>query len=192
MTSVQKAISFLLLPIIFCSCKKGEKIHQVTVAEFESFVESTQYVTDAEQFGWSIIQENIYDFHIEDDINWKIPDGFSTPKPTDPVTQISFNDAHAFAKWDNSRIPTYEEYWALIEGDSRPININNNGILPIEQVNIVGNVWEITQKDKNGQIRLAGGSYLCNTRSCDGSNPDRVLYVDPLTGNTHIGFAVIK
>lgn len=110
-----------------------------------------------------------------------------------PVTQVSYNDAIAYCKWVDARLPSYEEYWELVKQDKRLINESSPAILPLNKVNIVGNVWDITSSENDKQeIRLAGGSYLCNVKTCNGTNPNRKLYVDKTTGNTHIGFSIIK
>ena len=52
-------------------------------------------------------------------------------------------------------------------------------------------VWDITLTENiKGEIRLAGGSYLCSPSTCHGTQPDRELFVDKETANTHISFAV--
>ena len=59
-------------------------------------------------------------------------------------------------------------------------------------MHIIGNVWEITEIEENGSVRLAGGSYLCDENTCNGTDPKRELYIDKITGNSHIGFCIIK
>ena len=179
--------------IVCCltSCR-ARQLHTVSVAEFEQFVKETNYVTDAERYGWSIKQVTIHDYEVLDSLTWRYPDGKHPAKANYAITQVSYNDAAAYAKWSKTTIPTYEEYWDLVKGDTRHVNATSTGILPIDQVNIVGNVWDITQPDKLGRIRLAGGSYLCDKNTCNGTSADRELYVDVETGNTHISFSVIK
>ena len=64
-------------------------------------------------------------------------------------------------------------------------------VIEIGEVNIVGNVWDITGDLNNGMVRLAGGSLFCSKNTCHGTVKDRVLFVDKETGNIHIGFSVI-
>ena len=181
-------IIFILL--LTTACKK--EIKTVSVQDFTTFVEETGYITDAEKFGWSIVQTTVFDFEVKEKIDWRNPNGSEEAKENYAVTQVSYNDALAYAEWANVRIPSYDEYWSLVQNDQRPINQNAPQILAIENVNIVGNVWDLTRPDKLGRVRLAGGSYLCNKNSCNGTSQDRILHVDMITGNTHIGFSVIE
>ena len=155
-------------------------------------MKSTNYTTDAERYGWSVVQEDVYNFKIVNDATWIRPDSLSTTPIDWPVTQVSYNDAMAYCAWAKVRLPTYEEYWSLVEKDQRPINISSTKILAAENVNLVGNTWDITStQNTQGEIRLAGGSFLCNENSCNGADPNRNLFVSKDTGNTHISFSVI-
>lgn len=176
--------------LLFPSCK--QELIPVTVGDFQKFVAATNYKTDAEKYEWSIIQRDVVKFEIMEHIDWQCPDGEMAALPENPVTQVSYNDALAYANWVGKKLPTYEQYWGLIASDTRKINTFSNQIFPPNQVNLIGNVWEITTPDNQGRIRLAGGSYLCNVNTCNGTDPQRELFVDKITGNTHISFALIK
>ena len=196
----QILIIFLGLIAIICttlsSCKNsGDQLSPVTYSQFEAFIVDTGYITDAERYGWSIVQVNVYDFTTIDRATWRLPDGEHTvDSPSLPITQVSYNDAIAYCKWAKVRLPTYAEYWQLVKNDHRPIVSEN--ILPISdvnQVNIVGNVWDITEpRSKLDQVRLAGGSLFCSEATCDGTVSSRELFVDRETGNVHIGFSVVQ
>lgn len=184
----------LTMLFIICSCQEKQLfLIPVTVGQFESFATNTGYITDAEKYGWSFVQENIYDFRVVENANWKIPDGVNNPKSENlPVTQVSFNDAKAYCKWSKTRLPSYNEYWELIKDDKRKVISNYiKPITPVDDVNVLGNVWEITNTELGDSIRLAGGSIYCSPKTCNGTIKNRKLYIDKQTGNTHIGFAVI-
>ena len=188
---------WLFVMVIAMSCETSpslkEKLEVVTYRQFEEFVQKTGYITDAEKFGWSIVQKEVFSFSKVYGANWRKPDGRNRPESADlPVTQVSYNDAIAYCKWSGSRLPAYAEYWRLIKDDKRKIISNNNGtIAAANSVNILGNVWEITSTEINGNIRLAGGSLFCSPNTCNGTKQERKLTVDKQTANLHIGFAVL-
>lgn len=176
------------------SSKSNKKIEVVTYKQFKEFVKGTGYVTDAEKFGWSIVQKDIYNFSKVQGANWKMPDGQNLPQMDNlPVTQISYNDALAYCNWSGTTLPSYEQYWELIKDDNKKIITDNKAtISEVQKVNILGNVWEITRTEKGNEIRLAGGSLFCSSNTCNGTSKEREVYIDKQTGNIHIGFAVIK
>ena len=181
--------------LLTLSCNQQTQVlSPVTVAQFEIFVNETGYLTDAEKYGWSIVQINVFDFETVNNATWRMPDGVNGPVSEDlPVTQVSYNDAMAYCKWVNLRLPTYDEFWELTHNDQRPIVSNNQ--LPISQVNevnVIGNVWDITESKYDAEVRLAGGSLFCSKELCNGTVRERELYVDRETGNMHIGFSVVQ
>jgi len=178
-----------------CTTRSSQEILEVvTYADFQQFVEETGYITDAEKFGWSIVQIDVFNYYKVNGANWRKPDGQHSPKSEKlPVTQVSHHDAMAYCEWSGTRLPTYDEYWRLIDGDDRKVIMQQNGpISAASEVNILGNVWEITSTKNSGNIRLAGGSIFCSPNTCHGTAKERELYVDKQTGNIHIGFAVMK
>ncbi len=188
-----------IIPIAAISCRREsknaqKKLEVVTYKEFKRFVQKTGYVTDAEKFGWSIVQQDVFNFIKVDSAHWRMPDGLHAPLSENlPVTQVSYNDAMAYCAWSGTELPSYDQYWELIKDDERVVIANH--LAPIsaaDEANILGNVWEITRTLRGNEIRLAGGSLFCSSTTCHGTSKEREVYVDKQTGNMHIGFAVIR
>jgi hypothetical protein len=190
---MKKNYLLFLFFLTFCSNVEEKSLHPVTVKEFKEFVNATGYETDAERYGWSIVQLNVYDYKIINGATWLKPDGENTSEDNMPVTQVSYKDAIEYCKWAGVSLPTYEQYWKLVSSDERLIVSDNMyPISPVKEVNIVGNVWDITEPENSDQVRLAGGSLFCSIDTCHGTQEDRELYVDKETGNIHIGFSVLS
>jgi len=112
-----------------------------TVAEFAEFVKKTGYVTEADKFGNSAILET-GNWALKDGANYWYPHGKDKSKAESnhPVTQVSWNDAVAYAKWKGKRLPTEAE-WEYAATNKGKSNIN----FP----------W--------GNDLIANGKYLANT-----------------------------
>ncbi|MBT3282291.1 MAG: SUMF1/EgtB/PvdO family nonheme iron enzyme [Cryomorphaceae bacterium] len=190
---MKKIYLLSLLFLTFCSNVEEKSLNTVTVKQFKEFINATGYETDAERYGWSIVQLNVYDYKIVDGATWLRPDGDNLTIDSLPVTQVSYKDAVEYCKWAGVSLPTYEQYWKLVSSDERLIVSDNKyPISPVEEVNIIGNVWDITESINSDQVRLAGGSLFCSIDTCHGTQEDRELYVDKETGNIHIGFSVLS
>jgi sulfatase modifying factor 1 len=85
----------------------------VTVAQFDEFVNATHYVTEAQRFGnGGVFDNDAHGWTLIDGADYHYPFGRDKPKaqPTHPVTQVSWNDAVAYAKWKGKRLPTQWEW----------------------------------------------------------------------------------
>jgi sulfatase modifying factor 1 len=104
-------------------------IFAVSNRQFEIFVDSTSHVTDAERFDWSYVftefvrgkhalQKSLADRQTSwwsgvKGAYWKHPEGLGSSihkRMNHPVVHISWNDAHAYAKWAEKRLPTAVEW----------------------------------------------------------------------------------
>ena len=189
---MKKLYLFLFVILVSCSSQKDLSLKTVSVKEFKNFVNATGYVTSAEEYGWSFVQQNVYDYIVVGGANWLKPDGTNPSIDSLPVTQVSYNDAIEYCKWAGVSLPTYDQYWQLVSSDDRLIVSDNiYPISSVESVNIIGNVWDITEPINSNQIRLAGGSLFCSIDTCHGTQEDRELFVDKETGNIHIGFSIL-
>jgi formylglycine-generating enzyme len=121
-------------------------ISPITVAEFDRFVIATGYITQAHSFGNAgIFEVATGEWTMLDGANYWYPFGKDKPKaePNHPVTQVSWNDAVAYAKWAKKRLPTYEEMkWAAMNADATWNKTYAWGDKLFENGKYKANVWQ--------------------------------------------------
>jgi formylglycine-generating enzyme required for sulfatase activity len=90
---------------------------EVTVAEFRAFVRASGYVPDSERLGGSsVYDESNGRMQQRAGADWQDDYAGQRAKGEDPVVNVSWNDAHAYAEWlskrtgKHYRLPTEAEY----------------------------------------------------------------------------------
>jgi len=131
---------------------------EVTIADFEKFIKSTGYKTDAEKRGYS----KCYGRDTVKNVTWKC-NVFGKIRPKEeykfPVIHISYNDAKAYAQWAKKRLPSNAEWmlaaasnttrkiynYAWVGGNSESGDVHPVGTKKPNKLGIYdlfGNVWE--------------------------------------------------
>ncbi|MDE2272423.1 MAG: SUMF1/EgtB/PvdO family nonheme iron enzyme [Xanthomonadaceae bacterium] len=90
---------------------------EVTVAEFRTFVHQSGYVPDADRLGGaSVYDESNGRMQMRSGVDWRDDYAGQRAQDDDPVVNVSWNDAHAYAQWlskrtgQHYRLPTEAEY----------------------------------------------------------------------------------
>jgi sulfatase modifying factor 1 len=126
--------------------------HPVTVAQFRAFVEATGYTTEAEQFGNAgILDLRTGQWGMVQGANWKQPQGPNGPAAPDdhPVTQVSWNDAVAYAEWAGKRLPTEVEWEHAARGARNARDPYSWGKSLVEGGQHHANTWQGTFPIRN-------------------------------------------
>lgn len=138
----------------------------VTNAMFKAFVEATDYVSEAERFGWSFV------FHSDvpeavgrtqavqaaqwwrkvDGAYWRHihgPEGDAEILPDHPAVHISWNDAVAFARWAGGRLPTEAEWEHAARGGLGNVAFPWGNEEPDDDQFQPCNIWQGQFPDRN-------------------------------------------
>jgi sulfatase modifying factor 1 len=96
-------------------------VHEVRVADFARFVANTRYRTEAERLGSAAVMvigtgtgtgTGTGSWQLVAGADWRRPQGPQQPPAAaeHPVTQVSWNDAHAYCQAQGKRLPTEVEF----------------------------------------------------------------------------------
>ncbi|RKZ92126.1 MAG: hypothetical protein DRQ40_09075 [Gammaproteobacteria bacterium] len=85
--------------------------YPVTNLQFQKYVNTSGYVTDAEKKGTGLVRIGRR-WKKVGGASWKLPDGVTgiDGKENHPVSQVSYNDARSYCKWAQKELPT-EAMW---------------------------------------------------------------------------------
>lgn len=160
--------------------------HPVTVAEFRQFVQATAYRTEAEKYGdGGVLDETSKQWTLRKGAHWEYPQGRSSAvndggKAPDnhPVTQVSWNDAQAYANWAGKRLP-YEFEWehAARNGVNSRTRYPFGNDLQTPGGTYLANVWNGTFPEKDA---VSDGFHLTSPVGHFGKTP---LGLTDMTGN---------
>ncbi len=139
----------------------------VTNAQFQKFIDETQYSTDAEKNGSGMVRIGRRWKNVESS-NWKTPDGMTSTdgKEDHPVSQVSYNDTVNYCLWAKKDLPT-EAQWEKAargpEGNEFPWGNTEPNDTMANFDNIVGTTTPVTEYEKGqsfyGVHDMAGNVY---------------------------------
>lgn len=130
----------------------------VTVAQFRVFIESTNYKTEAENFGDSgVFNLKTQSWELLPGAFWRKPFGTASAEAIDnhPVTHVSWNDAVQFASWAGKRLPTEAEWEYAARSGKNSGNKFSWGNEVMVNGEYFANIWQgeiNTSESKDGYL----------------------------------------
>lgn len=132
----------------------------VTNAQFATFVDATDYVTEAERLGWSFVFWSAVPTAIGETervaavewwrkvegSNWRDINGPQTAQAAwhsdHPVVHVSWNDAQAYAQWVGGRLPTEAEWEHAARGGLGDVKFPWGDHEPDDAEYLPCNIWQ--------------------------------------------------
>lgn len=130
----------------------------VTNERFAAFVASTQYITEAERFGWSAVFRGLLGeaqsgpgsaspswWARIDGAAWSTPEGPGSSvseRQDHPVVHVSWADAKAFANWCGGRLPSEAEWEHAARGGLQDPRFPWGDDEPDDETSIHANIWQ--------------------------------------------------
>lgn len=167
----------------------GLEAHCVSVARFATFVAETGYRTDAERIGWSYVFRGLlsdpdaaeiiggYDkagwWWAVKGADWLHPAGPGEPVAEEdhPATQISWNDARAFARWARGRLPSEIEWEHAARGGLDERRYPWGDVEPDDD-HVLCNIWQGSFPNEN---TCADGYYGTSPVQSFAPNPSGIF-----------------
>ncbi|NKF20833.1 formylglycine-generating enzyme family protein [Solimonas marina] len=124
---------------------------EVTNAQFARFVAATGYVSDAERHDGAVVfsvpdANDTADlaagrwWHLRHDANWRKPDGAAAAAANEPVVDVTYADALAYARWLGRELPS-EAQWEFAAKAGRD-NADADRALRDAQGHPLANFWQ--------------------------------------------------
>ncbi|MEP4195152.1 MAG: formylglycine-generating enzyme family protein [Aliishimia sp.] len=131
----------------------------ITNAQFAAFIDETGYITEAERFGWSFVFHTDVPEDVGDTLGidglewwrrvngaqWRSPNGPNTEAAAiadHPVTQVSWSDASAYARWAKGRLPTEIEWEHAARGGRGDVPYPWGTASPNDEDSFPCNIWQ--------------------------------------------------
>ncbi len=129
--------------------------HEVTNTEFQTFIEDTDYITEAERYGDSLVFSKVAASSLQElvplswwklvgDADWRHPEGPQdsiSAKQDHPVVQVSYADALAYCNWLDKTLPTEAQFEFAARGGKEG-NQYSWGNQPITHEHAHTNHWQ--------------------------------------------------